>query len=229
MRPFKLLFKRRVKMSFLRLFSSKSKAAFLSNFRGKNVSLFDVGCGTNSPAFIKAILPDCHYSGLDVSVHQQDSDSIDFADSFELCSPAEFGSVIERRDSCFDVVVSSHNIEHCNERSRVLLAMLKSLKSGGNLFLSFPSEASVFFPKRDGCLNYYDDVTHTDQPPEFDAICKLILSQGFDISYSSRRYRPLVPACIGIFLEPVSFFKKRTLPGTWALYGFESIIHATKR
>jgi SAM-dependent methyltransferase len=225
----KSVLKRKVRLAVIKILSNKSKAAFLTKFRGKKISLFDVGCGANSPALTKTILPNCHYTGLDVGMYFQDEDSIEFADKFELCSPEDFATVIEKKDEKFDVIVSSHNLEHCYERVRVLLGMLKCLKSGGQMFLSFPCEASVAFPKRNGCLNYYDDKTHNDKPPQFDELCNLIEKEGFKILYGKRRYRPPLLASLGLLLEPISFFIKKTLPGTWALYGFESIIHIASK
>ena len=57
----------------------------------------------------------------------------------------------------FDAVISSHNLEHCNDRYGALNAILDKLKDGGKIYLSFPSGKTINFPKRDGCLNYYDD------------------------------------------------------------------------
>jgi hypothetical protein len=44
--------------------------------------------------------------------------------------------------------------------------MIKVLKPGGYLYLSFPTEKSINFPTRKGCLNYNQDV----QSSEYDGI-----------------------------------------------------------
>ncbi|MEM3334256.1 MAG: methyltransferase domain-containing protein [Thermoplasmata archaeon] len=40
----------------------------------------------------------------------------------------------------YDAVISAHNLEHCNDRYGTLEAMLKVIKVGGKLYLSFPSK-----------------------------------------------------------------------------------------
>jgi hypothetical protein len=106
--------------------------------------------------------------------------------------------------------------------------MMKVLKVGGKIYLSFPCEKSVFFPRRDGSLNYYDDKTHNLMPPSFDGVGDLIRKNGFQINYSIRSYRPKLLYLLGLLNEPISRFKGKSLVGTWELYGFESIFMATK-
>jgi hypothetical protein len=106
--------------------------------------------------------------------------------------------------------------------------MMTVLKVGGRMYLSFPSEASVGFPSRSGCLNYYDDTTHKGGPPDFEAITDILLERGFSILYSARRYRPPLFWTLGLISEPLSKGRVR-MQGTWEYYGFESIIWAQKR
>jgi hypothetical protein len=106
--------------------------------------------------------------------------------------------------------------------------MLGALKIGGRLYLSFPCERSVEFPKRVGVLNYYDDPTHKLSPPKFDEIVAFILSRGFHIEYSERNYSPKILSLVGRVFDPLSKIRKRKFLGTWEYYGFESIIIARK-
>ncbi|MDR2601489.1 MAG: hypothetical protein LBC53_03430 [Spirochaetaceae bacterium] len=111
-------------------------------------------------------------------------------------------------------------------------AMISILKDDGKLFLSFPTKASVGFPHRKGTLNYYDDPTHKYNPPDFDEIIKKLKKNNFDIIFSSIAYKPVIHFLIGLVLEPLSRLTKRVLLsnyGTWAYWGFESIIWAKKR
>ena len=52
--------------------------------------------------------------------------------------------------------------------------MMNKLKQGGMLYLSFPCYDSLYFPRRMGTLNYYDDETHTEIPPKYEDIINLI-------------------------------------------------------
>jgi len=99
----------------------------------------------------------------------------------------------------------------------------------GRLYLAFPSEASVRFPSRRGSLRFSDDPTHRAPPPWTDVIRQLS-SSGMTTDFAARRYRPWVAAGVGAVLEPVSMLSRRVMPlgSTWALWGFESVIWATK-
>jgi SAM-dependent methyltransferase len=201
------------------------KTDFLSNLDSRS-SILDVGCGNNSPYYTKKILPNCTYTGLDVGDYNQTKPLL--ADNYIVTKPEEFAKTIRTFFQKFDAVISSHNLEHCDERSATLGAMMDALKIGGKLFLSFPCENSVGFPKREGTLNYFDDPTHKLDPPDFDEIILEIESKGFEIEYAERNYSPGVLRVLGMFLEPISALKCRVMIGTWEYYGFESIVIARK-
>ncbi len=107
--------------------------------------------------------------------------------------------------------------------------MCGHVKKGGRLYLSFPCEASLHFPRRLGTLNFHDDPTHVT-PPSYAAVIDTIRSAGLDIVFGRRHYRPPVPFMLGLLLEPLSFVSKRVMPlrSTWALYGFETVIWAIR-
>lgn len=202
------------------------KFHFLSKLR-KEARILDVGCGNNSPYKFKRILPFCHYTGLDVADYNIDKPEI--ADEYIITTPNDFVKEIDKFDQHFDAVVSSHNLEHCLDRDGVLLSMLKSVKKGGEIFLSFPTEKSVNFPRRKGTLNYYDDPTHMFAPPNFDEVIKVLKENDFIVSYSQKQYSPLILKFFGFLFEPISRMKNKVMRGTWEYYGFESIITAKKK
>jgi hypothetical protein len=119
-------------------------------------------------------------------------------------------------------------LEHCQDRYGTLLSMMKVLRVGGKIYLSFSCEQSVFFPNRDGTLNYYDDSSHQLAPPSFEKVSDLMEKNGFEISYSTRNYKPRILWFLGLLNEPISRYKGRNLIGTWEFQGFESIFIATK-
>lgn len=204
----------------------RGKIAFLKQLP-PNAKVLDVGCGNNSPYITKLILPDCYYVGLDIGAYNQVTPNV--ADEYLLASPVEFSASIAQHEARFDAVVSAHNIEHCNDRNATFSAMLRSLVKGGQLFMAFPCEESINFPRRWGTLNYYDDKSHVSAPPDYRLFIRDLINSGFDVRFTRKRYRPFLLAMIGLLLEPISSLRKRPLPGTWALYGFESIIWATKK
>jgi SAM-dependent methyltransferase len=193
----------------------------------KKGALLDVGCGNNSPYFFKTKFPDILYTGIDIGDYNQAKPNL--ADNYIITSPENFAEKILEMENKFDTVISSHNLEHCNDRTKTLLAMTKALKIGGYLYLSFPTEGSINFPgPRAGTLNYYDDQTHKDLPPSFSETIEKLKTNGMRILYSNKSYKPLFYYILGMFLERRSKREKKVYYPVWAYYGFETIIWAQK-
>lgn len=207
------------------------------NSRGKNAfvgtcqplaRVLDVGCGHNSPAQFKAVKPRAYYVGLDITDCRQSTDPRGIADEYVITTPEDFADAIARMPGRFDAVISAHNLEHCDEPEQTLRAMCRALAPGGRMFLAFPTEAAVNFPSRSGCLNFHDDPTHQATPPQFRAVLATLADEGVQVTFAARRYRPLLKALQGLVLEPLSALQGRVMPGTWALYGFETVIWARR-
>jgi SAM-dependent methyltransferase len=209
------------------LWNAHGKNAFIASLAG-DARVLDVGCGNNSPRHFRQLQPDAYYAGLDVSDYLQDTDPNTLANEYVVVPPDQFCNAIVRWAGAFDAVISAHNLEHCQDPDAVLTAMLRTLRANGRLYISFPCEASVSFPKRGGCLNFHDDPTH-DKVPSYDRVLSIIKSEGFEITFAARRYRPWLKAILGAFMEPISRAKKQVKPGTWALWGFETVIWARRR
>jgi len=205
--------------------SKNGYRAFISRLL-PGARVLDVGCGNNSPFKLKSQRPDIHYTGLDVGDYNQTSPNL--ADKYIVVPPAEFVFAIQKFEGEFDAVISSHNIEHCQEPEMVIRAIVAALRQGGCLYLSFPSEQSLSFPSRRGCLNFKDDPTHHDVP-QFLAIKQALLAADCEIIVAHQQYQPAMLWLIGALQEPWSRLKGRTLFGTWAFFGFESVIWARKR
>ena len=93
--------------------------------------------------------------------------------------------------------------------------------------MAFPCEESIGFPKRRGTLNFYDDETHS-WLPKWETVMTAISAAGFSIDFASRRYRPFGLAAMGFLFEPLSAKLRKANGATWALYGFESVVWATR-
>ena len=214
----------RIRPSLASVFRPHRKIDFLKRLPSKS-EILDVGCGYNSPYLIKSLFPDYIYTGIDVEDCGQTKPNL--ADHYVLVDSHLFPESVLAFGKKFDAIISSHNLEHCDSRDDTLEAMMIVLKDGGRLYMSFPSETSVTFPSRKGCLIYYDDPTHKSVPPDFGAIIDLLSRRGFSILYSVKRYQPLFFWTIGLVSEPISKHFGR-VQGTWEYYGFESIIWAQK-
>ena len=211
-----------------RAMKRRGKYAFIAQLQ-PHAQLLDVGCGNDSPARFKSLRPDCRYIGIDVGNYRQSARPTDYADEYVLVDPAGFAAAIRGYEGQLDSVLSSHNIEHCDAPHEVMEAMLACLKPGGRLYLSFPCEESVHFPKRRGHLNFFDDPTHK-AVPDWEGTMSALQQAGMRIHYCAKRYRPLLLAALGVLLEPWSALIGRNgiVGSTWSLYGFESVIWASK-
>jgi SAM-dependent methyltransferase len=169
----------RIKPRLAPVFRPHRKIDFLNRLPSK-CEILDVGCGSNSPYLVKSLFPDCTYTGIDVEDYRQTKPNL--ADHYVLVDRRHFSESVLAFGKKFDAVISSHNLEHCDNRDETLDAMMTVLKDGGRLYLSVPPNTSVTFPSREGCLNYYDDPTHKSVPPDFGAIIDLLSRKGFSIS-----------------------------------------------
>ena len=202
-----------------KIVSPQGKTAFLNGLK-KDCVLLDVGCGNDSPKKIKKIIPKCLYYGIDVDDYNQSSS--EFADEYIITNSKSFVNSIKRYDNFFDAIISSHNLEHCEDWKGTLRAMYSALKKDGKMYISFPSHKTKNFPSRVGTLNFFDDTTHKNliYSSEFYQELKFLKSE---ILFSTESYQPSILFFLGFLLEPISNFKKKVLPGTWAYYGFEQI------
>jgi len=198
----------------------KGKYSFIHKFCKGNV--LDIGSG-KSPNRIKKLFPNCYYVGLDINSHYKDNDCM--ADNYVITNVNDFPKKLLEFDKGFDCVISSHNLEHCDDREGILKLSARTVKPGGFFYLSFPSEKTVNFPKgRFGTLNYYDDETHKYLPPSVSESILQLSKEGFSVVYKEESYRPILLWTLGLVLEPLSRLMNKNLVGTLQFYGFESIL-----
>lgn len=86
----------------------------------------------------------------------------------------------------------------------------------------------LFQGRREGCLNFYDDVTH-QHLAEYEKILATLLENGMKIEYKCKSYRPYILRRIGKRNEAKNREMHKVLEGTWAYYGFETVIWARKK
>lgn len=210
------------------LFKNKAKSSFVKKIVKGSVVL-DVGCGYESPKKTKIINNNIYYIGVDVADHKQSQDVREYADEYIIVDSDKFCDAIRIYEGKCDAVISSHNIEHCEDQECVLEAMVCALKSRGVLYLSFPNPDAINFPSRKGTLNYYDDPTHR-KIIETEYVIQKIKDLGMNVIFFEKKYKPKLFCLLGFIFEPMSRFSGKVLPFglTWAYYGFETIIWAKK-
>ena len=196
--------------------------------RNKKIKLLDVGCGNNSAELIKGIRPNIYYTGIDIGDYNQTKQSLGMIDDYHVVEPERFSDEMESLENTQDVVISNHNIEHTNEPEKCLIAMAKSLKKGGRIYMAFPSEKSVLFPHRGGTLNFYDDATHVNVM-DFKKTCEILKENGIKITFATPGMRGWYLKRIGEYNEGLSIAMDKVLLGTWDYWGFEAIIWGKKK
>jgi SAM-dependent methyltransferase len=195
----------------------------------RSASVLDVGCGNRSASAIKRVRNDLKYFGLDIQDYMITDEDTSVMEAYVVCPPEQFaGGILSFRRE-FDLVLSSHNLEHCYEPDKVLEAMMQVVRPGGCLYLAFPSEASLRLPSRDGCLNFHDDPTHRNVLC-YDQVIGDLLARNFKIVHAVRRNRGRMGLgwWIGAMQEPWSRFSGRVRSYTWYFWGFESVIIVKK-
>jgi len=219
----------KIKKSINKLISPSGKYSFIDTIP-KNGKVLDVGCGNDGPDIFKKLRPDIYYVGIDVGVCNQSPEFRSFADEFIISAPSNFHSTIHEYSREFDAVICSHNLEHCDDYQATILAITNSLKIGARVYFSFPCEDSTNFPSRAGCLNFFDDSTHKNLI-SYSSFISTLKNTGMDILFSRKKYRPPIPSLIGLVLEPLCRVMNWQAPlgGTWALYGFETIVVCEKK
>ena len=96
----------------------------------KETKMLDVGCGNNSIRRIRKYCSNVYYTGLDIGDYNLEEQSKKEIDEYVVVDSDSFANEILRRENCEDVVISSHNIEHCEYPIEVIVNMTKALRGG---------------------------------------------------------------------------------------------------
>jgi ubiquinone/menaquinone biosynthesis C-methylase UbiE len=197
-------------------------------FPGKALSILDIGAGSHSASITKEWLPDCHYSGVDISKNYN-NDEADFKAMDEFyqmdLTKLEFSAIPENK---YDLIVMSHVIEHLHNGDKVIAGLLSKLKKGGMIYLEFPSARSVDFPSKQETLNFYDDPTHC-RIFTVKEVSDILTGNNFNILSAGTRRQ-----MINILLMPLKIVYQTLTKGYvrggvyWDYYGFAEYVLAKK-
>ena len=201
------------------------KYRLLSKFPN-GTKVFDIGAG-KSPNRIKFLFPNIHYTGIDIIDHFVNKKNL--SDKYLLTDTKNFSKLLDKNVNKFTCSISSHNLEHVDQREIILNKSISTVKKGGFFYLSFPSKNTINLERgRSGTLNYFDDPTHKSLPPNVDEIISILKSNNFKIIKLKISYKPIILWLIGLILEPISKISRKVLPGTLQFHGFETIIIAKR-
>lgn len=198
---------------------------FLASHVRNGSKVLDVGCGNDSAYHYKKAFPFMHYIGLDIQDYRNTKKGSE--DELIICKSEEFSQIIGNLQD-IDIVISRHNLEHCDKPLEVVKAICDCVKPGGVIFFAFPNKNSVNLPSRKITLNYYDDPTHKPFPPNVSQIVQIFNENDVSLLKILDPYQPLALRVLGAVQEPFSALTGKVLQGTWSYYGFETIMWAQK-
>lgn len=194
------------------------------------LSILDIGCGNSSASVTKKWLKDVQYHGLDIPGHSNTSSDLEAMDDFfeVRLDDTEYASVPNEH---YDVLIMNHVIEHMTDSSARIEKLLSKLKSGGVIWLAFPSTRSAGFPSAEGALNFFDDDTHIHLPSVHEVV-NTLLSSGVRVRYAGPSY-DVKRWLMGMALLPYGLYKWATTgkmcKGLWFVFGFETIVYGVKK
>jgi SAM-dependent methyltransferase len=197
--------------------------------KGRPVRILDVGCGNHSPRHTKRYYPQCRYSGIDKgAAYNLDAGDLACMENFydlDLDLPSSLDMI---PDGSFDCVILSHVIEHLHNSEEVIRNLLRKLRSGGVLYIEFPSPHSVNLPSMWGTLNFYDDPTHVTLH-SIESLRRLLDDEGCQTLRSGVRRSAKMIMLIPLYALHSLLKRGRVGAGVvWDLTGFASFIIAVK-
>jgi ubiquinone/menaquinone biosynthesis C-methylase UbiE len=197
-------------------------------FKKEPFKLLDVGAGNHSASKTKKLFPACEYHGIDQDQGyengEEDFKAMDVFYNLDL-TKLQFDKI---PDNYFDFIRMTHVIEHLHNGDQVVLTLLKKLKSGGYIYMEYPSERSRRLPSMEGTLNFYDDKTHV-RIYSVNELVQLLGDKARVIKSGVRRnvyYLLAMP-----FRMAARWLQGKRLLGNifWDLFGFAEYVFAQKR
>ncbi len=198
---------------------------------GSGRRILDAGCGNHSPSITKRHFPEVEYHGIDNSEWNRDASDDAAIDQFFDLSLDDLEALAEVPDGAYDAVVCSHVLEHLHAPLDTAAALVGKLRPGGIAYFEVPSPRTVDWPSAKegwmgirGCLNFYDDPTHTD-PVDLADVAGRLRSEGYAVEgphvRRMKRRLALLPAYVGAGL-----LLRGYVPATvvWDVSGFADAI-----
>ena len=203
---------------------------FYKEFKDKEFTMLDVGCGVNSILKVKLLFSQCKYYGIDNNLSIIPKDYIDLMDGFYNIDLSQ-SNLSEVPDNFFDVVILTHVIEHLYNGLELLQLLTKKMKPGGRFFIETPGLRSLKLPSMEGTLNFCDDNTHV-RIYTIQEIANTLLENNCSIIRAGTR-RDIIK----IILTPVYYFLYRFYNKNregyegafWDILGFADYVYAVKK
>jgi 2-polyprenyl-3-methyl-5-hydroxy-6-metoxy-1,4-benzoquinol methylase len=205
-----------------RRMDSKSKYAFVASLNRSDAVVLDVGCGFDSVRKLKQHAPLVTFDGADIQSYYMTEEGIQAMRNYWIFSAEQFVEELSACGEQYDGIILSHVIEHVAHPHEFLDKTIGLLKEGGKLYLSTPTVKSTDFPSvKKGCLNFFDDPTHTAPFPIETWIASA--STYGNVTWTPRHRGGVVIRLAAWCTWPYTMLTRRITPLTWYAFGFESI------
>lgn len=188
--------------------------------KNDHLHILDIGSGSHSPTLTKNWKPGCVYTAVDVDKNYDNSEAdIQAMDQFIQMDLTTL-NFEKLPDNHFDIIIMSHVIEHLHNGDFVLKGLIPKLKTGGLIYIEFPSARSIKFPSMKETLNFFDDPTHC-RIFSLKEICNLMMQNNLSICRANTRRSwisiCLIPVKVVYNLATKHYIRAGTF---WDLYGF---------
>lgn len=188
-------------------------------FFARSAKIVDAGGGPQDALKAKRLFGRCWYEGINIEDLPATSREKLAYDRYHLVDLDE-SDLSFLPDRSYDLVVSSHTIEHLKDGAAAVTRLCAKVGPGGLLYLEWPSLESVTFPIRGLGLRFDDDGGHR-HTYGLDEIRALVESQGLRVEFARRRRQWLRMILAPILVAYHSLRLRRiVLFDLWDITGF---------
>ncbi len=173
-------------MEILRILLTE-KFRYVKHLRKNPIKILDVGCGNHSPSITKRLFKNCEYHGIDKEYYNLTYEDIRLIDAFfQIDLDNDLNKLDSVPNEYYDYIIVSHTIEHLKNGLKILDYLCKKLKTGGYIYIEYPSLKSFNLPSMEGCLHFCDDPTHVRCYDPHDII-NVLLDNNIKIIFARER------------------------------------------
>jgi SAM-dependent methyltransferase len=197
------------------------------SFFARSARIVDAGGGPQDALKAKRLFAQCWYEGINIEDLPPSSRVRGGYDRYHLVD-LDGTDLRFLADRSYDLVVSSHTIEHLEDGAAVVTRLCAKVRRGGLLYLEWPSLECITFPFRGFGLRFDDDGTHR-QTYGLDEIRSLVERQGLRVEFARRR-RQWLRMILAPFLVGYHSVRLRRLVlyDVWDITGFCYTLRANR-
>jgi SAM-dependent methyltransferase len=202
-------------------------AGLPASFFDRPARIVDAGGGPSDALRAKRLFRTCRFEGINIVDLPLGTAERDAYDAYHLVD-LDTTDLAFLPDRAYDMVISSHTIEHLDDGPAVVRRLCTKVAPSGLLYLEWPSMESTTFPIRGLGLRFDDDPTHR-QTYELDLIRRVVEASGLDVEFAGHR-RQWLRILMAPVLVPLHSlrFRRPVLYDLWDMTGFCYVLRARR-